>query len=283
MVRRAFVVLASFAIAAGFPVVAHGDEPGCTGRTCQVSGSHVAPGTTGSNSSASAPRSRPASTYVPCERDGGALPVEVLTSNGDDYNSRLASNTGYPIPHPPPPGDEWVFRTCAPSPGGAFYLDGPPTLAVAGVTDARPFQWAALSHAIAIVTLHQPDLATSPPIDDHVVAVPAWIATTPATATVLNESVTDGPVTVTITATPTHLTFDPGDGSAELTCTPAPTTPTEACGHTYSVNGTYGTTAHLHYTVDWTSTIGGSGTIADGAVTTTQTDLTVREIQSLIR
>ncbi len=151
------------------------------------------------------------------------------------------------------------------------------------MTDARPFQWAALSEAIAIVNLHQPELATSPPLDAHVVAVPAWISTTPATTTVLTESVTDGPVTVSITATPTHLTFDPGDGSAEIACTPAPTIPSESCRHTYPVNGTYGTTAHLHYTVDWTSTIGGSGTIADGAITTTPTDLTVREIQSLIR
>ncbi len=113
--------------------------------------------------------------------------------------------------------------------------------------------------------------------------MPAWIATTPATTTVLNESVTDGPVTVTITATPTHLTFDPGEGSSEINCRPAPTTPTEACGHTYPVNGTFATTTRLHYTVDWTSTIGGAGTIVDGAVTTTPTDLTVREIQSLIR
>ena len=220
---------------------------------------------------------------MPCERDGGALTAELLTSNGDDFNSRLASNAGHPIPHPPPPGDEWVFHACSNSPGGAFYLDAPPTLAIAGVTDARPFQWAALSQAIAIVNLHQPELETSPPLDAHVVAVPSWISTTPATTTVLTESVTDGPVTVTITATPTHLTFDPGDGSAQIACTPAPTIPSEACGHTYTVNGTFGTTAHLHYTVDWTSTIGGSGTIADGAVTTTPTDLTVRELQSLIR
>ena len=281
MVRRTSVAIFVVAIASAFAAPAEAAE--CIRGTCSVEDTYERPGATGSNSSGSAPRSRSGSTYVPCARDGGALPVEVLTSNGDDYNARLASNAGYPIPHPPPPGDEWVFRACAPSPGGAFYLDGPPTLAVAGVTDTRPFQWAALSQAIAIVNLHRPELVTSPPIDDHVVAVPAWIATTPATTTALNESVTDGPVTVTITATPTHLTFDPGDGSAELTCTPAPTTPTEACGHTYPVNGTFGTTANLHYTVDWTSTIGGSGTIADGAVTTTPTDLTVREIQSLIR
>ena len=281
MVRRALVVLASAVASLGLSPAANAEEPSCTGRTCQVSGTHVAPGHSGSSSSS--PRSRPASAYVPCRRGGGALPSEVLRSDGDDYNARLAGSAGYPIPHPPPPGDEWVFRACVAAPGGAFYLDGPPTLAVAGVVDARPFQWAALSRAIAIVNLHQPQLTTSPPPNAHVVAIPAWIATTPSTTTVLTESVTDGPVTVTITATPTHLTFDPGDGSPPIACTPAPTTPTEACSHSYPVNGTFGTTAHLHYTVDWTSTIRGSGTIVDGAVTTTPTDLVVREVQALIR
>ncbi|MFA9565363.1 MAG: hypothetical protein ACERLM_11750 [Acidimicrobiales bacterium] len=282
MVHRALVVVSVVVASFLFAPSVAADGPACDQRTCHITGTYERIGDAGSSEPV-APRPRPASTYVPCKRDGGALTAQRVTSNGDDYYSRLASGAGHPIPHPPPPGDQWVFSLCSVSPGGAFYLDGPPTLAVVGVTDARPFQWAALARAIAIVELHQPQLATSPPLDAHVVAVPGWIATTPATTTVLAESATDGPVTVTITATPTHLTFDPGDGTPELTCTPAPTTPAEACSHTYPVNGTFGTTAHLHYTVDWTSTIGGAGTIVDGAVTTTPTPLTVREIQSLIR
>lgn len=289
MVRRtALLVTACFGISlvAVLPPThsAGARDAECRGARCEVTGTHARPGATSAPSSPTPrPRRSSTSTSVPCTRDGGTLSSEVLRSDGDDFPARMARHAGYPIPHAPPPGDQWVFRICSASPGGAFYLDGPPTLAAAGVTDARPFQWAALSRAVAIVALHQPQLTTSPPLDAHVVAIPTWLATTPATTTVLTESVTDGPVTVTITATPTHLTFDPGDGSAPITCTPAPTSPTGACRHTYPVNGTFGTTAHLHYAVDWTSTIGGAGTIVDGAVTTTPTDLTVREIQSLIR
>ena len=282
MVHRALIVIPFLVASVVFAPSMAADEPACDQRTCHITGSYERLGDHGSGAP-SAPRPRPASTYVPCARGGGSLPAQVVRSDGDDYFARLAASSGHPIPHAPPPGDQWVMSLCSASPGGAFYLDGPPTLAVAGVTDARPFQWAALARAIAIVNLHQPHLATSPPLDAHVVAIPTWIATTPATTTVLTESVTDGPVTVTITATPTHLTFDPGNGSPTITCSPAPTTPTEACSHTYPVNGTFGTTAQLHYTVDWTSTIGGAGTIVDGAVTTANTRLTVREIQSLIR
>ncbi len=282
MVRMTFRILMGVAVLIGASSSIALAEPSCTDDDCRIDGSHIEPGSSGSSDPTPSPRPRPRPAYVPCDRGGESLPNEILISDGTDNNAALAGAIGVSIPHPAPPGDHWVFRVCVGA-GGVSYLDGAPTLALAGITDARPNQQAALSAAIAIVSLHRPELVTSPPVDSHVVAIPAWFATTPATTTVLTEAATDGPVTVTITATPTHLTVDPGDGSPVLTCTPAPTTAGGGCAHTYDIHGTYSTTARLHYTVDWTSTIGGAGTIVDGAVTSTATELTVRQIQSLIR
>lgn len=144
-----------------------------------------------------------------------------------------------------------------------------------------------------LLPLPDPDIATSPPADQpQLVGVATWyaIATTwqtyTATATLAGTS-------ATVTATPTSARWDPGDGTAPITCTTPGTTydpahpgTTSDCAHTYRQRTPTGTaialTATITYTIAWTATDGTADTL-DPLTRTTTVPLTIDDAQALIR
>jgi hypothetical protein len=102
---------------------------------------------------------------------------------------------------------------------------------------------------------------------------------TPVTATA-----SVGGVTATVTATPLHLEFDPGDGSAAVSCD---STGQAGCAYSYqnastvAPNGaSWPARLRMTWTVAWTASTGDGGALSD--VTTTSTyPLIVGEIQAL--
>jgi len=102
-------------------------------------------------------------------------------------------------------------------------------------------------------------------------------------------------VSATVTATPTALVFDPGDGSAPVTCDGPgrPWTDADgsnppsagACGHMYRAvtpNGPLTATTSIQWSVAWTSNVGAGGTFP---VLTTQSSSSflVEQIQVVIK
>ena len=101
-------------------------------------------------------------------------------------------------------------------------------------------------------------------------------------------------VSATVTATPTALVFDPGDGSAPVTCDGPGRPWTEAdgsdppsaggCGYMYRAvtpNGPLTATTSIQWSVAWTSNVGAGGTFP---VLTTQSSSSflVEQIQVVI-
>jgi hypothetical protein len=102
-------------------------------------------------------------------------------------------------------------------------------------------------------------------------------------------------VSATVTATPTALVFDPGDGAAAVTCEGPgrPWTPADgsdppsagACGYMYRAvtpNGPLTATTSIQWSVAWTSNVGAGGTFP---VLTTQSSSSflVEQIQVVIK
>ena len=101
-------------------------------------------------------------------------------------------------------------------------------------------------------------------------------------------------VSATVTATPTALVFDPGDGSAPVTCEGPGRPWTEAdgsaapsagaCGHMYRAvtpNGPLTATTSIQWSVAWTSNVGAGGTFP-ALTTQTSSSFLVEQIQVVI-
>lgn len=102
-------------------------------------------------------------------------------------------------------------------------------------------------------------------------------------------------VSATVTATPTGLTFDPGDGSAVVSCTGPGRPWTEAdgntppsgsaCGYTYrsvTPNGPLTATTSVQWSVNWTSNTGATGTFP-ASTTSSSSSFLVEQIQVVVR
>ncbi len=111
----------------------------------------------------------------------------------------------------------------------------------------------------------------------------------------LARTVTLRGVSATVTATPTGLTFDPGDGNPAVSCD-GPGRPwveadgnkppsDGACGYTYRAvtpDGPLTATTSVQWSVNWTSSTGASGTFP-AAATSSSSSFLVEQIQVVIR
>jgi hypothetical protein len=137
------------------------------------------------------------------------------------------------------------------------------------------------------ITPPAPVLRTSPATENHLVNIEAWFWA--ETWEGISEPATAGSVTVNVSARPTSLIVDPGDGTRPFSCAgPQPvynlSLPASAqssnCTHTYTRAGHYTATATLVYDVSFTSNVGvngGLGTIEPSSATT----LAVAEAQAI--
>jgi hypothetical protein len=137
------------------------------------------------------------------------------------------------------------------------------------------------------ITPAAPVLRTSPGTEDHLVNIEAWFWAEMWDG--ISETATAGSVTVNVTAEPTSLIVDPGDGTPPFTC-PGPqpvynpnlpaSTQSSNCTHTYLRAGNYTATATVVYDISFTSNVGvngGLGTIEPSSTTA----LAVAEAQAI--
>lgn len=140
------------------------------------------------------------------------------------------------------------------------------------------------------ITPGVPDLRTSPPRDaQHMVRLPTWFWVDAGSWSVVTDGTCAGPVCVEVTAMPTTLVVDPGDGSPLLECHRggmpyrddlAPEAQQSDCTHVYERAGHLTATVTIVYDVTWRGAgqNGALGTLTPDAVPVA---LDVAEAQSL--
>jgi hypothetical protein len=175
------------------------------------------------------------------------------------------------------------------SQGVYTYTPGGPGEVLAPVDVAR--------QALAKITVPDPVPLTSPGVGvPQIVGLPTWLWVDPATWQPLSDSATVGGMTITATVTPTHITWDMGEGRGKdpVTCD-GPGTPYDPdgpdsqrtdCSYTYQFvsddqgGGVYHAHAFMVWEVSW------SGGGATGTLTpiqrTTAFDLGVTERQAVV-
>jgi hypothetical protein len=167
------------------------------------------------------------------------------------------------------------------------YIPDPPPRSIA------PAARAALDRRF----LPAPEVASAPSADSGIVTLGQWFWTTTAFAEYsATAAVPQLGIYATATATPTSLTFYPGDGNTEVLCE-GPGEPWLAeygdelesdCMYTYmnssaiAANGeTFPAALQITWTVAWTASDGSSGTLPN-VNTITTFDQTVKELQAII-
>ncbi|MGH3097885.1 MAG: hypothetical protein ACRDMV_18030, partial [Streptosporangiales bacterium] len=128
--------------------------------------------------------------------------------------------------------------------------------------------------ALARLPVPAPSIQTAPPRGTNaLVQMPHWFWLAKTQWTSRTATAQLGGLSATVTARPTNLTIDPGDGSEAFTCTP-PWTPythgaESTCTHTFTHHGTYTATVTAHWTAAWTGSDGDGGALPALARTTT--------------
>jgi hypothetical protein len=148
----------------------------------------------------------------------------------------------------------------------------------------------AAEEARKLLAIAPPVMRLSPPLGTpQLVGVPTWLWIDDPWVT-LRASATLGGVTATVTATPTSVVWDLGDGST-VTCDGPGTAYDQArvpeaqqtdCAHIFQRNGLHPLTATVTYTTGWTATTGDAEPL-DPITRSSTTTITVNEAQALIR
>jgi hypothetical protein len=135
------------------------------------------------------------------------------------------------------------------------------------------------------LTPPNPAIVTSPSETEGLVGIDTWFWLEQWDEA--RDSATAGTVTVTVYATPSELTIDPGDGTGPLECASPPAAytpgadPATGCTHVYETAGQFTATATLTYDVGFSSNVGAGGPLTP--ITTTGTvDVTVRQAQAVV-
>lgn len=178
-------------------------------------------------------------------------------------------------------------------PGGVFQVLSGPEL------NPGPDPIALRTEALAKVTIPEPPVASNPPHDEPdrfgLVHIPTWFWLEAGYWDPLVGSATDptGAMTVTVTATPLHADWDPGDGSPSVRCFDAGVEWSRGmaeeatdCRHTYMTSsaGQAGDSYVLGVAVEWEYTWAINGVDQGPFATTTlasQVTYGVGEIQAV--
>jgi hypothetical protein len=119
-----------------------------------------------------------------------------------------------------------------------------------------------------------------------------WFWTDPDTYTTKIQTVTAGGISATVTAVPTGLTFDPGNGDDPVSCdgpgrpweeSDANTEPDTGCGYRYlhvTPDGPITATASIEWAVTWTGNNGQTGALPP-LITEVSQQLNVLQIQTV--
>lgn len=185
-------------------------------------------------------------------------------------------------PIAPRPG-QYVVLVCYDAEGRIVHRDAryyEPTDPLGGIGAA----YRATQLAREQLVLDPPVLELSPPATAfQLVGLPTYLSVGEAWV-VRSETASIGAVASTVTATPTRVEWDPGDGAPTITCHGPGSTSDPDCVHTYdrSTRGaTLPVTATITWEVAWSATTGEAGSL--GTVTRSAgVEVVVAEAQAVI-
>ena len=193
----------------------------------------------------------------------------------------------------PDPGYQWDIMTC---PGQT----GPGALVQVSTKTGAPAISPVQLLKIAIGELKVPTLPaqTAPPRGkDGLVGLPEWFWVPAAQWHPASVTVTAGPVWATAIATPTRISFVPGDGQSGISCA-GPGTPFQAgtpaagqqsaCSYTYTQpsvgqpGNAYPAALTVTWTISWTGSGGAGGLVTDGYTTGTAFGVRIAQAEALV-
>jgi hypothetical protein len=210
--------------------------------------------------------------------------------------SNLDTVDGTAPPAPRAGAGWWMFTYCGDSgqPGGWSWITAGAAGAV--VVFASPAQLARQAYARLTPPAAMPDYnprhrAGSP--DGTVVGFTTWLWLDGQSLSARSASASAGPNRATVTAQPSAVSFDPGDGSAAVDCSGSgraydPTEPNAVsdCVHRYlrssgaAPAGVFVLTARVTWTATWTGTAG-TGGVLPALTVTAATPVRVDELQAV--
>lgn len=196
---------------------------------------------------------------------------------------------------PPAPGYQWYVMTC---PGSTNAVGGQliQVNTATGLPAISPVDL--LKIAIGELTVPTLQPATAPPRGkDGLVGLPEWFWIPAAQWQGSSVTVTAGPVWATAVAAPTSMNFEPGDGSAAVSCA-GPGTPFDSaapastqhtnCSYTYTrpsagqPGSAYPAALLVTWTISWTGSGGAGGVITNGYTTGTTFGVRVAQAEALV-
>jgi len=175
--------------------------------------------------------------------------------------------------------------------------NGCPIVGAAGAAPLPPTPGQLAQRAYGLLRLPAPTIERSPPATNSYKGVPftwlniwTWFWTSPVSYAPVSKTESVPGVSATVVARPSVLVFDPGDGSAAVSC-PGPgrawteadgdERPPGGCGFMYrhTSNGSILTaTVTIRWDVTWTGT-GGAGGVFNGITTQAAGPLQVLDVQ----
>ena len=206
-----------------------------------------------------------------------------------------------PLLHDPSQFGQYVTRTCSDGTVQIFFMlnpGAPAGAAPAGVPVVTPEQLAREARDLLVLThptVHRSPMETNNYQGDPFTWANLWTYfwTDPADYRPITHTVTAGPISATVVATPVGLLFDPGDGGDAVRC-PGPgqpwtdsdgnDAPAAGCGYQYRhvTDGPITSRLGILWRVTWTGT-GGTGGTLPTMETITAVPLRVLQVQVVNR
>ena len=229
-----------------------------------------------------------------CDANGdgstGGEPRDWVTNGADATAQELADKAGLVLPAAAP-AHRWKVPVCVEDLAGgrAVSVTGPATdvlAATAGLWEAAALQAARQDLASQY---WQPGPRMAPDVRGmQVVGLETWLAIDPAAWVSVSSATSVGEVAVQATAVPTKTVWVfsdktircDGPGVAYTPGAPGPAPCGREWEHTTSV-APMAMEVYIEYSVSWSSSIGGTGSLSDSGDSLGEFDLTVGEIQSV--
>ena len=290
-VTVAAVVTASFAVGVP-PAFAASGSCEATGSGTSDNAWYVCAGTNGS------PR-LPTPAISPHPTASGSAPTRAVPAVSPATGATLCtySNTDTVDGTPPPAlragAGRWVFTYCGDSgqPGGWSWVP-----AAAAVVFASPAELAREAYARLTPPVASPDYNPrhrDGSADGTVVGFATWLWLDGQSLTAKTVTAAAGPNRATVTARPSVVSFDPGDGSLAVVCAgggraydPAEPDAVSDCVHRYlrssgaAPGGVFVLTARVMWTATWAGS-GGTGGVLPALTVAASTPVRVDELQAV--
>ena len=288
------VVVASLAVGVQ-PALGAGGGCEATGSGTSGDAWYVCAGTHGAaglpKPAASSPESPPGSAGT---RAASVVSPATTTTPCTYSNTDTVDGTAPPAPRTG--AGRWMFTYCGDSgqPGGWTWVAA--GAAGAAVVFASPAQLARQAYARLTPPAAAPDYNPrhrAGSADGTVVGFTTWLWLDGQTLTAKTATAAAGPNRATVTARPSVVSFDPGDGSPAVVCTgggraysPSEPNAVSACVHRYlrasgtAPGGTFVLTARVTWTATWAGS-GGTGGVLPALTVAAATPVRVDELQAV--